>query len=126
MNFQIAAASAILAVSVAVTQAAIVTTADNASTPGDGQTSLLEALTALVPNEMITFNIPGPGPHYIVTPLGGYPMITKSGVTIDGFSQPGSSQNTAGPRQPRNNVLKIVLDSRTAVQNTRRTILPYP
>ena len=80
-------------------QAAVVTTADNSSPAGDGQTSFLEALTNLKDNETISFNIPGAGPHYLLTPPGGYPLIEKSGVTINGYSQPGASPNTAGLRQ---------------------------
>lgn len=43
-------------------------------------------------NNLITFNIPGPGPHFIVpqTPL---PAAGES-VTINGFTQPGSGTNT--------------------------------
>ncbi len=107
-------------------QAAVVTTADNSSTAGDGQTSFLEALTNLADNETISFNIPGAGPHYLLTPPGGYPLIEKSGVTINGYSQPGASPNTAGLRQPNNASLRIVLDSRTAVEGERRTVIDYP
>ena len=107
-------------------RAAVVTTADNASPAGDGLTSLIEALSALSDNETVTFNIPGAGPHYLATPAGGYPLITHSGVTIDGWSQPGAAPNTAAPRTPRNAQLKIVLDSRTATPGERRTVLDYP
>ncbi len=107
-------------------RAAVVTTADNASPAGDGQTSLLEALSALSANESITFNIPGTGPHYLVTPPGGYPLITGSGVTIDGYSQPGALPNTAAPRTARNARIEIVLDSRTSTPGERRTVLNYP
>ena len=64
--------------------AAVVDTVDNNSTAGDGKTSLLEALTNISDNGTISFNIPGPGPHRIVTPAAGYPVITKNQVTIDG------------------------------------------
>jgi hypothetical protein len=107
-------------------QAAVVTTADNSSPAGDGQTSFLEALTNLTDNETISFNIPGAGPHYLLTPPGGYPLIEKSGVTINGYSQPGASANTAGMRQPNTASLRIVLDSRTAVEGERRTVIDYP
>ena len=107
-------------------QAAVVTTADNGSPAGDGQTSFLEALTNLTDNETISFNIPGAGPHYLITPPGGYPLIEKSGVTINGYSQPGASPNTAGLRQPNTASLRIVLDSRTAVEGERRTVINYP
>lgn len=104
-------------------RAAVVTTADNASPANDGQTSLLEALTNVQDNETISFNIPGTGPHYIVTPVTGYPLITKSGVTIDGYTQPGAAPNTAAPDQPKNAKLQIVLDSRTDQPAERRTVL---
>src|ERR1700745_497126 len=42
--------------------------------------------------DTITFNISGAGVHTI-TPLTVLPMITGT-VTIDGYSQPGASQNT--------------------------------
>lgn len=87
-----------------------VTTADNIN-PGSG-TSLLQALSNLQDGDEIRFNIPGPGPHYIATPPGGYPLITKNNVTIDGYSQPGSSPNTNPILAPNNAQIKIVLDSR--------------
>lgn len=89
-----------------------VDTADNNSPPGDGKTSFLEALTALENNDTIRFNIPGAGPHYIVTPAAGYPLISAQNVTIDGFSQPGASPNTAPINGTNNASIKIVLDSR--------------
>ncbi len=108
--------------------AAVVTTRDNTSTAGDGQISLLEAITDLADNETISFNIPGAGPHYILTPDAGYPLVTKSGVIIDGYSQPGAAANTSTLRRPNNAALKIVLDSRTsdAVANPRRRVIDFP
>ncbi len=109
-------------------QAAVVTTTDNASTAGDGKTSLLEAITNVQDNETISFNIPGAGPHYILTPLTGYPLIEKDGVTIDGYTQPGALPNTSAPDLPKNAQLKIVIDSRTdnAPSLERRTVLNFP
>lgn len=111
----------------------VVDTADNASPAGDGKTSLLEALTGLQANDRITFNIPGAGPHLIKTPMGGYPLITASGVTIDGYTQPGSSPNTLGIKEGNNAVLKIVLDSTSDASQGNpdlplraSTRLPYP
>ncbi|RYD28730.1 MAG: hypothetical protein EOP86_22675, partial [Verrucomicrobiaceae bacterium] len=117
--------TAFLLSTVPAVHGAVVTTADNASPANDGQTSLLEALTNVQNNETITFNIPGAGPHYIVTPVTGYPLIEKSGVTIDGYSQPGSSPNTTAPDQPKNTQLRIILDSRTDQPGERRTVLNY-
>jgi hypothetical protein len=110
----------------------VVNTADNGSTAGDGKTSLLEALQGLQENDIITFNIPGAGPHVITTPLGGYPLITKAGVTIDGYTQPGATPNTQGILEGNNASLKIVLDSSgtdagpEALPARRSTRLPFP
>src|SRR5438552_12450438 len=55
----------------------------------------------------INFNIPGSGVHTI-SPLTVLPTITQT-VTIDGYSQPGSSANTNSPTQSLNTVLTIEL-----------------
>lgn len=89
-----------------------VTTADNASTAGDGKTSLAEALKDLRANDRIVFNIPGSGPHYLVTPAAGYPLIQADNVVIDGFTQPGASANTNPIQGTDNAQIKVVLDSR--------------
>ena len=47
----------------------------------------------------------------IATPIGGYPLITHSGVVIDGFSQPGAVPNSNPILGGNNAKLKIVLDS---------------
>lgn len=102
--------------------AAVVTTADNSSPADDGLTSFLEALQSLEDGETISFNIPGDGPHYIVTPPGGYPLIERRNVTIDGYTQPGSSPNTNPLREPNNASIRIVLDSRAG----GRRVVDYP
>ena len=89
-----------------------VNTADNASPAGDGKTSLAEALNDLRSNDRITFNIPGAGPHYLVTPAAGYPQIQADNVIIDGFTQPGASANTNALQGADTAQIKIVLDSR--------------
>ena len=114
----------------------VVDTIDNGSTPGDGKTSLLEALLDLQDFDRITFNIPGDGPHVIATPLGGYPLITHSGVVIDGYSQPGALPNSNPILGGNNAKLKIVLDSTSDATATNpvnpelplraSTRLPYP
>jgi len=114
----------------------VVDTADNASTPGDGKTSLLEALLDLQDHDRIHFNIPGDGPHVIATPLGGYPLITKSGVVIDGYTQPGAVPNSNPILGGNNARLKIVLDSTSDASATNpenpelplrpSTRLPFP
>jgi len=88
-----------------------VTTTDNSSGPGDGQTSLNEAIQVAQAGDTIAFNIPGAGPHIIQTPLGGYPLITVDNLTIDGYTQPGSSPNTHSILGGNNAQIKIVLDS---------------
>jgi len=88
----------------------VVTTADNVA-PAVGQTSLKQAIAALADGDTIQFNIPGAGPHLITTPLGGYPVITPSNVTIDGYSQPGSKPNSNGILGGNNAQIQVVLDS---------------
>jgi len=94
-----------------VASAAVITvdTADN--TGAGGNTSLLRALKSLNSGDTIQFNIPGPGPHYIITPQEGYPLIANDNVTIDGYSQPGSSPNTNPILGGNNAQIQIVLDS---------------
>ena len=41
---------------------------------------------------LITFNIPGAGPHTLFT--GALPPLTCAGATINGYSQPGAAPNT--------------------------------
>ncbi|MBL9126766.1 MAG: hypothetical protein JNL97_03920, partial [Verrucomicrobiales bacterium] len=111
----------------------VVDAADNASGPADGKTSLKEALADLQENDVITFNIPGAGPHVIATPIGGYPLITKQGVVIDGYSQPGATPNTQTFLAGNNARIRIVLDSTSDAQTGSpekperpSTRLPYP
>jgi len=114
-----------------------VTTANNANPPA-GTTSLLQALTGLQDGDTIRFNIAGDGPHVITTPVGGYPLIAASGVTIDGYSQPGASANSNPILGGNNAKIQIVLDSsdnasspstdpeNALLQQRRSTRLPYP
>lgn len=88
-----------------------VTTKENVNPPA-GQTSLLQAMKAAKAGDTIAFNIPGTGPFYIATPPEGYPLITANGLTIDGYTQPGSSPNTNPILGANNAKLMIVLDSR--------------
>ncbi len=88
-----------------------VTTANNLS-PGAGETSLVQALSRAQAGDTIAFNIPGDGPHYLVTPPNGYPLIVHDNITIDGYSQPGSAPNTNSIRAANSARLRIVLDSR--------------
>ncbi|MBM3835371.1 MAG: hypothetical protein FJ403_19265 [Verrucomicrobia bacterium] len=88
-----------------------VTTTNNAS-PASGEVSLLQAIKRAVDGDQIRFNISGAGPHYIPTPPAGYPLIKANNLTIDGYSQPGSSPNTNSILAPNNAKIRIVLDSR--------------
>ncbi len=89
-------ATAAVAASVTTVPAAIISvnTEDNTDF-SPGKTNLVTAINSLNAGDTINFNIPGSGPHYLVSPGGGYPMITnKNNITIDGYSQPGSAPNT--------------------------------
>jgi CSLREA domain-containing protein len=71
--------------------------------------SFREALLAVVQGDTISFDIPGDGPH-VIRPETDLPPIIADTVTLNGYSQPGASENTAGPWQPGNAVLRIVID----------------
>ena len=93
----------------------VVNTTNNVS-PGPGETSLVMAINLLEDGDSIHFNIPGPGPFYLPTPPlvpdNGYPPITNHNITIDGYSQPGSSPNSNTILSSNNANIQIVLDSR--------------
>lgn len=83
----------------------------NNESPGPGETSLAQALSNLQDGDYVRFAIPGNGPHTIVTPIGGYPLITNHNVIIDGFTQPGSTPNTNPILGGNNAQQRIILDS---------------
>src|SRR6266496_3545562 len=90
----------------------VVNTADNL-TPGPNQTNLVKAINLLEDGDTVQFDIPGNGPHYLLSPPGGYPPITNiNNITIDGYSQPGSSPNTNPILSSNNANITIVLDAR--------------
>src|SRR5262245_32028753 len=93
----------------------VVNTTNNVS-PGPGETNLIMAINLLEDGDAIHFNIPGPGPFYLATPPlvpdNGYPAITNHNVTIDGYTQPGSSPNSNTILSSNNANIQIVLDSR--------------
>lgn len=93
----------------------VVNTTNNVS-PGPGETNLIMAINLLEDGDAIHFNIPGPGPFYLVTPPlvpdNGYPAITNNNVTIDGYTQLGSSPNSNTILSSNNANIQIVLDSR--------------
>lgn len=103
---------------VAVSFMALFTTANAAAetftvtnTNDSGAGSLRQAITDANANanasdmDVINFNISGSGVHTITvdTPL---PAITEK-VTIDGYSQPGASENTAVSPNPINGVVTV-------------------
>ena len=102
-------ATSLLAVSA---QAKIITVnTENNSDFGAGKTNLVRAINALADGDTIQFNIPGSGVHYLQTPDGGYPLITRNSVILDGYSQPGSVPNSNPIHAPNNAQIKIVLTS---------------
>ena len=104
------AASSNLA-TVRITVAASVFTVRNTLDSGPG--SLRQAIldvnlgTGVGPNT-IDFAIPGAGP-FTIHPYSDLPVIAYP-TTVDGYSQPGSVANTAGPDDGTNAVLMVVLD----------------
>jgi len=57
--------------------------------------------------DVISFDLPGAGPHVIAPPPLGYIVLNQ--VFIDGFSQPGASPNTNPVGEPNNAELQIVI-----------------
>ena len=96
-----------------ITRAAVITvnTADNSDFSA-GATNLVTALLEVKDGDTIAFDIPGAGPHYLQTPVGGFPLLIKDNVTIDGYTQPGAVANSNPNTAPNNAVINIVLDSR--------------
>jgi hypothetical protein len=80
------------------------------ATTGTGTCTLRDALVYanLHSGSTIAFNIAGSGVHTIM-PAAPYPSITAT-VTIDGFTQPGSSANTNGPGLGDNSVHLVEID----------------
>ena len=78
----------------------------NDSGAGSLRQAMLDA-NANPGDDVITFNIPGGGVQTI-TPASALPGATE--VTIDGYTQPGSSANTNAPDQGTNAVIVIEID----------------
>lgn len=70
----------------------VVTTTNN-SGPGSLREAILAANAAITAGDTITFNIPGGGVQ-IISPTNALPLITDP-VTIDGYTQPGSTTNSS-------------------------------
>jgi len=104
---------------VTTSRAAIITvnTGDNTDFSA-GKTNLVAAINSLHDGDTINFNIPNTttNKHYLITPPidpnNGYPPITNNNITIDGYSQPGSSPNSNTILAANNAQIRIVLDSR--------------
>jgi len=77
------------------------------SGPGSLRQAILDANVS-PPGTTIAFNIPGSGVHTIA-PATALPAFSTS-VTIDGFTQTGSSANTNGPGLPDNSIHLIEID----------------
>jgi parallel beta-helix repeat protein len=82
-----------------------VVTNTNDSGPGSLRQAILDT-DAHPGNDLITFAIPGGGVH-VIQPISPLPSITDT-VTIDGYSQPGSSANTLANAD--NAVINIEID----------------
>ncbi|MBP8296130.1 MAG: Ig-like domain repeat protein [Burkholderiales bacterium] len=101
----------LLALTAAQGQAAtftVTSTADTAGSSCGATCTLRQALLAASSNpgnDTVAFNIPGAGPHRIVT---GSSLPAASGVLIDGYSQPGALANT--DPLASHAVLKIIVD----------------
>jgi hypothetical protein len=90
---------------------ALATTYTVTSTGDSGAGSLRQAILDANANagaDVIHFNIMGGGVHTI-TPLTPLPTLAEA-VTIDGYTQPGTSANTNPPDQGTNAVLLIEID----------------
>jgi CSLREA domain-containing protein len=71
--------------------------------------TLREAIAAVQDSQTIAFNIAGDGPH-VIQLNSAMDGLFKSGVTIDGYTQPGAAANTAAAWQPENADIRVVLD----------------
>src|SRR5436190_18700995 len=102
----------------------LVFTVTNTNDSGAG--SLRQAITDAngMGGGTINFNIPGTGAHTI-SPLTVLPTITQT-VTIDGYTQPGSSANTNPPTMGINAVLQIELSGVNSGSNFGGLVINAP
>lgn len=111
LRYSATAASLLFAITSHASIITVNTVDNNDASPG--VTNLMTALTLVASGDTINFNIPGSGPHYIITPVGGYPLVTNlAGVSINGYSQPGSTPNTNTILAPNTANILVYLDSR--------------
>ncbi len=92
----------------------VVTRADDPAPDGckPGDCSVREALEDASGGQTISFNIAGAGPH-VIKPTSELPGLVDS-VSIDGYTQPGASPNTATAWNAGNASMRIVLDGSLA------------
>jgi hypothetical protein len=112
---RIALATALFSLVALATTAAtytVTTTADSGA--GSLRQAILDANTN-AGADTIAFDVPGSGVHTI-TPLTALPVITQS-LTIDGYTQSGSSANTNPFGQPWNGVVLIEIDGENLGSN---------
>ena len=86
----------------------------NTNPNGDG--SLAEAINvanSTTEADVITFNIPGAGPH-VIQPVGS--LVITAPVILDGYTQPGASPNTLSVGSNAN--IQIVVDGTNALAGT--------
>ena len=93
----------------------VTTTADTGA--GSLRTAITSVNASGDPTNIINFNIAGPGP-FTITPATPLPPIIKN-VTINGYSQPGTSVNTLA--QGDNAVLAIILNGSLAPTDASTT-----
>lgn len=72
----------------------------------------IEEANATAGEDLIAFNIPGGG-VMTFTPASAYPSLSEA-VTINGYTQPGSSANTQPLGKPLDTVLRIEIDGGSA------------
>ncbi len=97
------------------------------NTNDSGADSLRAAITAanaVAGPHTIQFNIPGAGPHLIGV-LSALPDLVQT-MTIDGYTQPGSSANTLPFNLGLNTVLKIGIDGSASVPISEGLTLAAP
>jgi hypothetical protein len=121
----------ILAASAGTSSAATVTVNDGSdstnacATTGVGTCTLRDAITYANAHSGTTihFNISGAGVHTI-TPASSYPQIVAP-VTIDGYTQPGSSPNSNGPGLGDDSVHLIEIDGVNTSGGLGGACLPF-
>jgi hypothetical protein len=86
------------------------------SGPGSLRQAILDSnANGFNDSDTIEFNIPGAGPR-VIAPTSTLPTIQTRNITIDGYTQPGSSPNTRTPAQGGlDTQLRIVLSAQNGI-----------